>query len=263
MVASLSVVVALCGIGGLDGRGSALAGEGCGGLRMHLETWLQRSSWPAETWSAESLGTHRWRKSARAVSLSGSRFVGSIASDSVDYWSGPARLDWEGNPTDEYAQECSTTVYRRFHVDGDTLSFTAGNVCESCSETPRALWRTADGRPHRRLLAALYNWNVEALWCTGRYLVFGLEDPACEGGDRVSGLAFWQPDTGRWWFTPQWIAYAGQTMRFSDVLDLSRELPGWQHGEVAESNGAFLIRVRSRALAFWPERWEWARVAIR
>jgi hypothetical protein len=196
------------------------------------------------------------------VSLSGSRFVGSIASDSVDYWSGPARLDWEGNPTDEYAQECSTTVYRRFHVDGDTVSFTVGNLTESCSETPRALWRTDDGRQHRQPLAALFNWNVEALWCTGRYLVFGLGEDE-EAGGRVAALAFWRPDTGRWWFTPQWIAYAGQTTSFSQVLDVSRELPGWHGGEVAELSDAFVIRVRDRALAFWPERWEWARVAIR
>ena len=217
----------------------------CAGLRAKLASRLEharvvgrwREYLPYEEALADSLSGVPWTRVPRGIALAGATFHESYPSIA-----GP-----------ECLAACPKCVNRSFVADGDTLSFTMGRSPEFCSEFPRLLWRSPTGRHHREALVPLFNWNVEALWCTGRYVVFGLhaEYEAVFPGD---ALAFWDLEAGRWAYAPQ----GEQLATYSVGLALAGILPAWPRVQVAEVGDAIILRDSVRAVALWPARREWS-----
>jgi hypothetical protein len=153
-----------------------------------------------------------------------------------------APIATDGSPNWGGAEECSLSVYRRFHVGRDTILATIGRAPEACSEAPRLMWRGRDGRVLRRILPPLFNWNIESLWCTSRYIVFGLRADD-EGGSWKERLAFWNAQTGGITLSPAELgAY------------LPRRLPGWRQARVAEVGDAVVFVHGGTTIAYWPEQ---------
>ena len=215
------------------------------GLRAKLASRLEHARvvgrWqeylPYEEALADSLSGVPWTRVPRGIALAGATFHESYPSIA-----GP-----------ECLEACPKCVHRSFVADGDTLSFTMGRSPGFCSEFPRLLWRSPTGRDHREALVPLFNWNIEALWCTGRYVVFGLhaEYEAVFPGD---ALAFWDLETGRWAYAPPGERFAS----YSIGLALTGILPAWPQVQVAELGDAIVLRDGGRAVAPWPARSEWS-----
>lgn len=217
----------------------------CAGLRAELESRLEHARalgrWqeylPYEEALADSLAGVPWSRVTRRVALAGATFHESYPSIA-----GP-----------ECLEACPKCVHRRFVADGDTLSFTEARSPEFCSEFPRLLWRSPSGRHHREALVPLFNWNVEALWCTGRYLVFGLH-AEYESVLPGEALAFWDFETSRWAYAPP----GEQSASYSIGLALTGILPAWPRVQVAGVGDAIILRDGGRAVALWPVRHEWS-----
>jgi hypothetical protein len=217
----------------------------CAGLRAELASRLREARvqgrWQEylseEEWLADSLAGIPWRHVTRGLAVTGANFHEAYPS-----LVGP-----------ECLEACSKCIYRHFVADGDTLSFTEARVPEGCSEFPRLCWRSPSGSRHREALVPLFNWNVDALWCTGRYLVFGLhaEYEMAPPGD---ALAFWDLETGRWAYAPP----GEQLASYSIGLALPGILPAWPHVQVAELGDAIIVRDHGRAVALWPARQQWS-----
>ena len=215
------------------------------GLRAKLASRLEHARvvgrWqeylPYEEALADSLSGVPWTRVPRGIALAGATFHESYPSIA-----GP-----------ECLEACPKCVHRSFVADGDTLSFTMGRSPGFCSEFPRLLWRSPTGRDHREALVPLFNWNIEALWCTGRYVVFGLhaEYEAVFPGD---ALAFWDLETGRWAYAPP----GEESASHSIGLALTGILPAWPQVQVAELGDAIVLRDGGRAVALWPARSEWS-----
>jgi hypothetical protein len=217
----------------------------CTGLRAELASRLDHARvvgrWqeylPYEVALADSLAAARWTRVPRGIALAGAAFHESYPSIA-----GP-----------ECLEECAKCVHRSFIADGDTLGFTIGSSPEFCSESPRLLWRSQSGRHHQEALVPLFNWNVEALWCTGRFVVFGLH-AEYEGGSAGDALAFWDLETGRWAYAPP----GEQLASYSIGLALTGILPAWPKVQAAELGDAIILRDGGRAVALWPVRSEWS-----
>ena len=152
----------------------------------------------------------------------------------------------------EEAEECSLTVWCRFDVDGDTIAFTMGHAPESCSEAPRMIWTDSKHRQWRRIIPPLFNWNVEALWCTEHYLVFGLVADF-EYGEHDERLAFWHLADDRVVLSPG-LAWDDSGRAVRHGASLSERLPGWRDARLAEVGDGLVLSKRDTTLAFWPDR---------
>ena len=153
----------------------------------------------------------------------------------------------------EEAKECSLTVWRRFYVDGDTIGFTMGRAPEFCSEAPRMIWTDSRHRQWRRIIPPLFNWNVEVLWCTDHYLVFGLVADF-EDGEHDERLAFWHLADGRVVLSPGLAREdSGRAVR-PDASLLGERLPGWRDARLAEVGEGLVLTKRDTTFAFWPGR---------
>jgi len=197
------------------------------GLRGRLSDYIARATpkWPAESWRWEYVSgdTGTWHVSNHIPSVARARF------------SPPAPVDPAPNFSGE--GECSTLVWRRFYIDADTLSFTWGRAGEVCSEAPRMIWKSYQGGRHVQPITPLYNWNVEAMWRTEHYLVFGLEADF-ESGTHDECLAFWHLTSGKTVLSPRmWLA---------------SKFPGWREAAAAEANGAILLARGDTIAAYWP-----------
>jgi hypothetical protein len=148
------------------------------------------------------------------------------------------------------ALECSLTVWSRFYVDGDTIAFTMGRVPEACSEAPRMIWTDSEHRQHRRVIPPLFNWNVESLWCTEHFLIFGLVADY-EYGEHDERLGFWHLGDGRVVISPG-LAWDDSGRAVPHPASLTKRLPGWREARVAEVGEALIFAKRDTTLAFWP-----------
>lgn len=149
--------------------------------------------------------------------------------------------------------DCRDCVYRRFFVDGDTLSFSLARVPEECSETPKLSWRAPSGDRHTETLVPLFNWNVDALWCTPHFLIFGLHADN-EGAISGDALALWNLDTGVWCYAPSGTQYGS----YFTGMSLPGLFPTWPRIEIAEDHGAIVLRGGHTFAALWPAQRAWA-----
>src|SRR5262245_60535648 len=155
----LAVMLSSHSAGASDSLVTLCSGDssGCSGLRTRLESCFKRAE-PA--WRKSPDG-QRERASWRLERMP------SLSTATVFRPPLPGRHGFE-------AAACSLAVWSEFYVDGDTIAFTQGRAPEECSEAPRMIWREAGRLQRRRALVPLFNWNVERLWCTEHYLVFGV-----------------------------------------------------------------------------------------
>jgi hypothetical protein len=242
------IVVAMIVVGGgtasfspaptSTGHGSSAA---CDGLRAHLLSYFERAGrvWNSDPWAYSEGDEVSW-KSEQVQSLpAGLRSHAPFLREAVPNWG-------------TEAEECSLTVWRKFYVDGDTIAFTMGRAPEYCSEAPRMIWTDPRGRQRRRIIPPLFNRNVEALWCTEHYLVFGLA-ANYEYGEQDERLAFWHLGDGRLVLSPGLVwEDSGRVARREPSLP--ERLPGWREASVAEMGGAFVFTKRDTVLALWPGR---------
>lgn len=152
----------------------------------------------------------------------------------------------------EQAEECSLMVWRRFFVDNGTIAFTTGRAAEACSEAPRMIWTDSKHRHWRRIIPPLFNWNVEALWCTEHYLVLGLEADY-ESGRHDERLAFWHLGIGRVVLSPS-TTWDDSSRAIRHDTSLSQRLPGWREARIAEAGDAVVLARRDTIHVFWPSR---------
>jgi len=217
---------------------------GCEGLRAHLAAYFERASlvWDPDPWSypADDIS---WK--AERMPL--------LPADLIFYPPSPRHIfsSWESE-----AQECTLTVGSRFYVDGDTIAFTLGREPEFCSEAPRMMWTDLAHKKHRQVVPPLFNWNVEALWCTENYLIFGLT-ANYEYGGHDECLAFWNVDNGHVVLSPG-AAWDDSGRAVFHEGSLLRRLPGWREAPVAEVSGALVFTRRDTVLVFWPEQHAYA-----
>jgi hypothetical protein len=212
------------------------------GLRSRLVSYFERANrvWDPDPWAYSEEDSASWREEQMPVLRTGSRFDAPLPELSQ-----PAA----GN---EEAEECSLTVWRRFHVDGDTIAFTMGRAPESCSEAPRMIWTDSKHRHWRRIIPPLFNWNVEALWCTEHYLIFGLVADF-EYGEHDERLAFWHLADGQVVLSPG-LAWDDSGRAIQHGASLSERLPGWRDARLAEVGDGLVLTKRDTTLAFWPDR---------
>ena len=194
--------------------------------------------WDPDPWAYSEADTTSWREEPMPA-LHAVRFDAPLRELSRP----PA-----GN---EEAEECSLTVWRRFDVDGDTIAFTMGRAPESCSEAPRMIWTDSKHRHWRQIIPPLFNWNVEALWCTEHYLVFGLAADF-ENGEHDERLAFWHLADGQLVLSPGLTG--DDSARSSTTSLLSEQLAGWRNARLAEVEEGLVLTKRDTTLAFWPDR---------
>ncbi len=211
----------------------------CAGIRDRLTAYFETANraWDPDPWAYEDADTVAWRERKSGFPEVATRFTGPCPGVS-----GPNG----GND----AEACSLTVWRRFRVDGDTVSFTMGRAPEFCSEAPRMIWRTRDLSRWQRALPPLFNWNVEALWCTEHYLVLGLE-ASYEDGEHDERLAFWHVLTGRVLLSPV-IVWDGGGRTGEPDRYLPRRFPGWRTAAIAEIGAAVVLTRADTTVAFWP-----------
>lgn len=204
-------------------------------------SYFERASrvWDPDPWTYSVDDTTSWR-TERVPSLPGAlRFHPPSSRDSVPNW-GPE------------AEECSLTVWRKFYVNGDTIGFTMGRAPESCSEAPRIIWTDPMHRQHRRVISPFFNWNVDCLWCTENYLIFGLT-ANFEYGEHDERLGFWHLSDGRIVLSPGLVwEDSGDTTQHE--ASLPRRLPGWREARVAEMRGALVFTNHDTVLVYWPDR---------
>ena len=214
---------------------------GCDGLRAHLRSYFARASrvWDPNPWRSSEKDDISWRRERTLPLGAGLKFHS------------PVRRDLEANWGNE-AQECSLTVWRRFYVDGDTIAFTMGRAPESCSEAPRMIWTDSQRREWRTIIPPLFNWNVETLWCTEHYLIFGLEADY-EYGEHDERLAVWNLRAGRVVLSPG-LAWGDSERTVRHEASLTERLPGWREARIAEVGEALVLTKRDTTLAFWPDR---------
>lgn len=222
----------------------------CTGLRAQLDTRLRQARLEGH-WSADlrdddlyadslasALESIRWWRVTRALVVSGLNFVPSEASIV-----GP---DCSG--------DCRDCIHRLFLVDGDTLSFSEARVPEECSEAPRLSWRSASGSRHTEVLVPLYNWNVDALWCTPHFVIFGLHADY-ESATARDALVLWNLDSGSWQYAPSGVQYLGP---YFTGMSLAALLPSWPRVEIAEDGDAIVVKDRDKSVVLWPARHEWS-----
>lgn len=210
-------------------------------LKSHLMSYFDLAShlWNPDPWTYSVDDTASWKAERMPSSPAGLQYHQPYPSDSMPNWG-------------TEAEECSLTVWRRFFVENDTIAFTMGRAPEACSEAPRMIWTDLSHRQHRRAVPPLFNWNIESLWCTENYLIFGLT-AYYEGGGYDERLAFWNLGDGRVVLTPGVVwEDNGRMTRYEPSLP--QRLPGWRQARVAEMRGGLLFAIRDTQLVFWPDR---------
>jgi hypothetical protein len=151
-----------------------------------------------------------------------------------------------------WSPECSETFYSRFFDEGDTLYTTVARAPESCNEFARFIWRPASDSDYGVVQSPIYDWNIEAIWYTGEYIVFGLH-ASYEYGSQRDRLAFWNVETGNWRHSPR-----RNSLVHRPGFDLPGFLPEWRVADVSVIDDAIILRGTERALAFWPESGSWS-----
>lgn len=220
----------------------------CGNLCAQLEMCIFRAHVQGH-WSrylpddadryADSLESSHWQRVSRAVPLNDLEFISGQPSAP-----GPA-----------CAGDCRDCIHRRFFVDGDTLSFSAGHVAEECSETPQLFWRSPSGDRHTEPIVPLFNWDVETLWCTQHFLIFGLHADY-ESDIPGDALVLWNLDTGVWCYAPPGTQYGS----YFTGMSLPGLFPTWPRVEIAEDHGTIVLKGGTKAVALWPTQRAWALV---
>jgi len=232
-------------------RHHAAAAEGpCAGLRDRLvkaaEHAKSQGQWPEDA-SQYELDESSWTRVARYDRIDDAARHAPFAVSPA-----PETRECGANTEAEGSFNCRECLDQVFTVDGDKVAFTMGRSPETCSEAPRMQWRTRDGKSHEAALNPLYNFNVASLWCTGRFLVFGLE-AAYEYGSRSQTLAFWDLETGRFGVFPHGDAH----------LSIRDYLPDWKQSAVSSIEGSVVIASTRTALAFSPDARKWSVVDLK
>ena len=149
---------------------------------------------------------------------------------------------------------CSTSVYRRFFAGRDTVSFTEGISEEECADIPRLLLQYGRRPVEKLAVPPLGYRNVECLWSTPRYLIFGLVHQG-EGGPEYDRVACWRIGTGEWIWTPERDGLAHRP-----GFDLASLVPDWRTAAASEAGEAIVMRGKERAIALWPGDRSWSLV---
>jgi len=144
---------------------------------------------------------------------------------------------------------CRGTVYSAFNVDDADLSFSYGKETELCQDSPNIIWDDSNDGLNVFPLNYIFNWNVDALLCSGTHLVFGLSRPH-ESTSISHGIAFWQLDSGKWWVF--------ELSNYSKEIDLSQFLHYSQGAKSGEDNDAIFLTTEDKTIVFWPSKKEWA-----
>lgn len=165
----------------------------------------------------------------------------------VDSTGGP----WTGSV------DCSQIAWKRFAQGRDTLTFTVGRVPEDCSESPRMVWNDRTHGAQRRAITPLFNWNVDALWCSPDFIVFGAT-ATYEYGQHDEILGIWRLRDGAFHRTAEAELLEDGAQRIPDA-SIMRLLPGWRTARMAEAGDALVFVKGDSTLVLWPSQGRYAR----
>ncbi len=229
----------------------AVVGSASSAVRA-LVTWLQGGdrSAPASASQAGAGEIVCGARVERPLQFPASAGLGPLP------WAGPVpRTGAQSAPTGmEEEAACSAWVYRRFFAGRDTVSFTYGHSAEECSDVPRLILQSGGRARERIAVPPLDHRNVECLWATPHYLIFGLVYQG-EGGPEYDRIACWRIGSQDWIWTQE---REGQEHR--PGFDLASLLPDWRTANAAEVGDAVEFRGKERALALWPRERSWSLV---
>jgi hypothetical protein len=142
-------------------------------------------------------------------------------------------------------------VYSSFRAGPDTLRFTYGHMAEAFGGVPRLILGTV-GAPRRVVpLSPLAHWNVEAVWYTGDYLIFGCTfEP--EGAVAFEQIALWHLPSGRWYTSPreERLLHRGFRLRLA--------LGDWRTATASSDSGSVVIAGAGSALVLTPGDGTWS-----
>jgi hypothetical protein len=215
-----------------------------------------------------------WAETRKDIVRPWTRVVRSLAVEKVAFgpqWSAQLNenfVNCSGGDSGDVGCEsgdCSCCIYATCSSGFDTVTFTPGQIEETCGGgSPWMTWRTAGLKPVRRQLAVLDAWNVDRLWMTSRHLVVHAQT-SFEGCGEDDGIGILNLDTGRWAFYD--AGSGNQTRRGStDLRDLlpgdapteDGQPPAPRDVRIGELGGAVVLCGTDRAMAFWPLRHQWA-----
>ncbi len=209
-------------------------------LLKNLPRYLARSRplWPKDSDGDLNSATLLGERQAWGVSLPGT---------------GVRSLDGDSANTTDFNKPCSEWPYRHFFSGKDTITFTYARIPEGCSESPGMTFRNSRGARERVDLTPLYNWNVDAVWFTRHFLVFGVTANYESALPQFVRIACWELETGRWFTSP-----TRDYLMHRPGFDLSSLLPDWPTARAHEIDGAIVLRGKKRGLALWPGKGVWS-----
>jgi hypothetical protein len=195
-----------------------------------------------------------WTHVQRAVAFPESGFAHSF-SGTTDW----RTLDPELSPRDD-DEDCQNIVAAQFGIaPGESLLFTVGHAMESCTDNPWILWRSGD-RDFRQVIPDLFQYNVQGLWHTDRYLIMNIK-VEYEYGDTYEGLGFWNLDEG--WIrsvvaeTHVGESWGDEPQRTDPTEGLGVYLRDLAGARLLESGGVVYVDQGNARVIFWPESQEW------
>jgi len=144
-------------------------------------------------------------------------------------------------------------VYSSFQIGSDTLRFTWGHMAEEFGGVPQMILTPRERLPKSYPLAPLAHWNVDAVWYTGAYLVFGCTFES-EGAFAQEQLALWHLPSGRWYSTPHESALYHRGFKLRSALE------DWRTAVVSDEGAAVRIEGANGALVLTPDQGTWARL---
>ena len=153
----------------------------------------------------------------------------------------------------------------RFVLPEGPVFFTIGRSAEFCSEVPIMIFEQG-GRRVVQPLPDAWAHNVEALWCTGRYLVMNLR-AEYEFGGQSEGLAFWNLESGSIravLVLTRSGADAESKEPIEDPIDgLGLHLRDLRAASVREDGDRVLVKTGPKTLVFWPTTRDWMVAGVR
>jgi hypothetical protein len=153
------------------------------------------------------------------------------------------------------SDQCSSWVFSSFLVGRDTIRFTTGNAEETCTDSPRMIFRDGSGRRSRVAMSPLYGWNVEAIWVSPHHLVFAGTAHGESALPKAVRILIWELGTGRWF---------ASLLRGYDMhrpgFDLPSLLTDWNRARLYETGDALVLRGATHGLLFRPANRSWGLV---
>jgi hypothetical protein len=176
----------------------------------------------------------------------------------------PGSTDWRPldptRPPQDEDEDCRNMVAGQFGIaPGESLLFTVGHAMESCTDNPWILWRSGD-RDFRQVIPDLFQYNVQGLWHTDRYLIMNIK-VEYEYGDTYEGLGFWNLDEG--WIrsvvaeTHVGESWGDEPQRTDPTEGLGVYLRDLAGARLLESGGVVYVDQGNARVIFWPESQEW------